>query len=270
MDDPLNVSELLLEQQTGGGGPLTPREGPGTPPIIPEGIFSLVPYVEDAKGEDWRRTQKEDTESERAEVLSVGEDIPGSLLDEVSVTMDTQELDEAKDKIAPTQLLGQSPTESSDDEAALPKPGLVISIRGERRQFRKLHRWQLEGSCNKIPGVHYKRFESVPGNRWQDADYDSHCANCWRSGVTPEMTQIEDARSATWKAERINKRRRILPLSTASSSTCPRPSSSEVNEVLSSSSSSSSSSDSPSSDSPTEEDSEDEASEAEEEKGKLS
>jgi hypothetical protein len=175
----------------------------------------------------------------------------------------------AGEKTLPTSLgmpispheMAPGPAEISDEDTALPEPGLVISIRGERRQFRKLHRWQLEGSCNKVPGLHYKRFEVVPGNRWKDIEYDSYCANCWRSGITPEMTEIEDGRNATVKCEKIAKRRKIaFPNSSSSSSSAgaiPLPLDSA--EVISSSSSSSSSSGSPSSDSPSDEDSEDEA-----------
>ena len=91
--------------------------------------------------------------------------------------------------------------ESQDDqedepEESLPEPGLVIAIVGGRRKVRRLHRWKVDGACNKVPGVHYHHYENVPSNRWEDAVYDDFCRTCWRAGATPAHTELGDRRQS--------------------------------------------------------------------------
>ena len=84
--------------------------------------------------------------------------------------------------------------DDNEGEEALPGPGLVIAIVGGRRKVRRLHRWKVDGACNKVPGVHYHHYENVPSNRWEEADYDDFCRTCWRAGATPEQTELGDRR----------------------------------------------------------------------------
>jgi len=76
----------------------------------------------------------------------------------------------------------------SDSDDGVPRPGLVIAISQGRRQFRRLHRYGMEGGCHRVPGVDYKVYEKVDPAKWAEVSYDDHCHQCWRNLQEPEET----------------------------------------------------------------------------------